>query len=216
MILKNITSMLLSKSVTVQNRLWSVWSNSFRLHGRKPVLGGGQHSQGGVPLGQAVGSSSGSTWKRIEGIATLTPAALNQTNLRLQQRRSVSIGTRQQSDCASSSSSSAIKTPKKRKMVSKLTDAQRKELLQPLMDAGWTMAAAGRDAIYKEYLFKNFNEAFGFMTRVALLADKMDHHPEWFNVYNKVQVTLATHDCGGLSERDVKLANFVEEIFGKY
>uniref|UniRef100_A0A8D8NLU7 4a-hydroxytetrahydrobiopterin dehydratase n=1 Tax=Culex pipiens TaxID=7175 RepID=A0A8D8NLU7_CULPI len=205
MILKNITSMLLSKSVTVQNRLWS--SYSFRLHGRKPV--GGQHSQGGVPLGQAVGSSSGSsTWKRIEGIATLTPAALKQTNL-----RSVSIGSRQQSESASSS---AIKTPKKRKMVAKLTDAQRKELLQPLLDAGWTMAAAGRDAIYKEYLFKNFNEAFGFMTRVALLADKMDHHPEWFNVYNKVQVTLATHDCGGLSERDVKLANFVEEIFGKY
>ncbi|KAL1396696.1 hypothetical protein pipiens_010338 [Culex pipiens pipiens] len=199
--------MLLSKSLhlTVQNRLWS--SNSFRLHGRKPVLGGGQHSQ-------AVGSSSGSsTWKRIEGIATLTPAALKQTNLRLQQRRSVSIGTRQQSESASSS---AIKTPKKRKMVSKLTDAQRKELLQPLLDAGWTMAAAGRDAIYKEYLFKNFNEAFGFMTRVALLADKMDHHPEWFNVYNKVQVTLATHDCGGLSERDVKLATFLEEIFGKY
>ncbi|EDS27953.1 conserved hypothetical protein [Culex quinquefasciatus] len=137
------------------------------------------------------------------------------TNLRLQQRRSVSIGTRQQAESASSNSS-AIKTPKKRKMVAKLTDAQRKELLQPLLDAGWTMAAAGRDAIYKEYLFKNFNEAFGFMTRVALLADKMDHHPEWFNVYNKVQVTLATHDCGGLSERDVKLATFLEEIFGKY
>lgn len=101
-------------------------------------------------------------------------------------------------------------------MVAKLTDDQRKELLQPLLDAGWSMAAGGRDAIYKEYMFKNFNEAFGFMTRVALLADKMDHHPEWFNVYNKVQVTLATHDCGGLSERDVKLAKFLEEIFGKY
>lgn len=70
----------------------------------------------------------------------------------------------------------------------------------------------GRDAIYREFLFKNFNEAFGFMTRVALLADKMDHHPEWFNVYNKVQVTMSTHDCGGLSERDVKLANFMNEI----
>ncbi|XP_038104566.1 pterin-4-alpha-carbinolamine dehydratase 2 [Culex quinquefasciatus] len=207
MILKNISSMLLSKSphLTVPNRLWP--SNSFRLDGPTAVLlGGRQHSQ-------AVGSSS--TWKRIEGIATLTPAAVNQTNQRLQQRRSVSIGTRQQAESASSSNS-AIKTPKKRKMVAKLTDAQRKELLQPLLDAGWTMAAAGRDAIYKEYLFKNFNEAFGFMTRVALLADKMDHHPEWFNVYNKVQVTLATHDCGGLSERDVKLATFLEEIFGKY
>lgn len=70
----------------------------------------------------------------------------------------------------------------------------------------------GRDAIYKEFLFKDFNEAFGFMTRVALLADKMDHHPEWFNVYNKVQVTMSTHDCGGLSQRDVKLATFMNQI----
>lgn len=69
-----------------------------------------------------------------------------------------------------------------------------------------------RDALYKEFLFKSFNEAFGFMTRVALLADKMDHHPEWFNVYNKVQVTMSTHDCGGLSTRDVKLATFMDEI----
>lgn len=83
------------------------------------------------------------------------------------------------------------------------------------MDAGWSMVK-DRDAIYKEYLFKNFNEAFGFMTRVALLADKMDHHPEWFNVYNKVQVTLATHDCGGLSERDIKLGKFLEEASSKF
>lgn len=100
-------------------------------------------------------------------------------------------------------------------MVVKLTEEQRKEQLKPLLDAGWTMVK-DRDAIYKEYLFKNFNEAFGFMTRVALLADKMDHHPEWFNVYNKVQVTLATHDCSGLSERDVKLAKFLEEVASKY
>ena len=69
-----------------------------------------------------------------------------------------------------------------------------------------------RDAIYKEFLFKDFNEAFGFMTRVALKADKVDHHPEWFNVYNKVQITLATHDCGGLSTRDVNMANFIESL----
>lgn len=68
----------------------------------------------------------------------------------------------------------------------------------------------GRDAIYKEFLFKDFNQAFGFMTRIALLADKMDHHPEWFNVYNKVQITLSTHDVGGLSQKDVKLATFIE------
>ena len=69
-----------------------------------------------------------------------------------------------------------------------------------------------RDAIYKEFLFKDFNQAFGFMTRVALKADKVDHHPEWFNVYNKVQITLATHDCGGLSTRDVNMANFIETL----
>lgn len=68
----------------------------------------------------------------------------------------------------------------------------------------------GRDAIQKEFLFKDFNQAFGFMTRVALKAEKMDHHPEWFNVYNKVQITLSTHDCSGLSDNDVQLANFIE------
>ena len=68
-----------------------------------------------------------------------------------------------------------------------------------------------RDAIFKEYVFKNFNQAFGFMTRVALMAEKMDHHPEWFNVYNKVQVTLTTHDCGGLSRNDIKMAKFMEK-----
>lgn len=86
--------------------------------------------------------------------------------------------------------------------------------MQPVLASGWTLVK-DRDAIYKEYLFKNFNEAFGFMTRVALFADKIDHHPEWFNVYNKVQVTLSTHDCGGLSSRDVKLATFMNEISGK-
>lgn len=95
-----------------------------------------------------------------------------------------------------------------------MNEQERAELLQPLFTAGWSLVE-GRDAIYKEFLFKNFNEAFGFMTRVALVADKMDHHPEWFNVYNKVQVTMSTHDCGGLSARDVKLANFMNEISGK-
>ncbi|XP_044263289.1 pterin-4-alpha-carbinolamine dehydratase [Tribolium madens] len=98
----------------------------------------------------------------------------------------------------------------KRKMAGKLTEEQRKSDLEPLLKNGWTVVN-NRDAIYKEYLFKNFNEAFGFMTRVALLAEKMDHHPEWFNVYNKVQVTLSSHDVNGLSNRDVKLANFMEQ-----
>ena len=68
----------------------------------------------------------------------------------------------------------------------------------------------GRDAIHKEFVFKNFNRAFGFMARVALQAEKMDHHPEWFNVYNKVQITYSTHSCGGLSVNDVKLAQFTD------
>ena len=58
----------------------------------------------------------------------------------------------------------------------------------------------------------NFNQAWGFMSRIALKADKMDHHPEWFNVYNRVEVTLSTHDCGGLSTNDVTLANFMESV----
>ncbi|XP_062614041.1 pterin-4-alpha-carbinolamine dehydratase-like [Saccostrea cucullata] len=92
----------------------------------------------------------------------------------------------------------------------KLESDEREDVLSPLKKAGWTMVE-GRDAIYKEFLFKDFNEAFGFMTRVAIQADKMDHHPEWFNVYNKVQITLSTHDYGGLSHRDVTLANFIEK-----
>jgi len=91
----------------------------------------------------------------------------------------------------------------------KLDEEGRNTALPSLHKAGWT-AVEGRDAIYKEFLFKDFNQAFGFMTRVALKAEKMDHHPEWFNVYNKVQITLSTHDCGGLSENDVQLANFIE------
>ena len=67
-------------------------------------------------------------------------------------------------------------------------------------------SAVGRDAITRRFEFADFNAAFGFMTRVALLADKMDHHPEWFNVYNKVDVTLATHDAGGVTQNDIDMA----------
>ncbi|XP_030085240.2 pterin-4-alpha-carbinolamine dehydratase 2 [Serinus canaria] len=76
--------------------------------------------------------------------------------------------------------------------------------------SGWSELGE-RDAIYKEFNFKNFNQAFGFMTRVALQAEKMNHHPEWFNVYSKVQITLISHDCGGLTKRDVKLAQFIDK-----
>lgn len=77
--------------------------------------------------------------------------------------------------------------------------------------SGWR-AVDGRDAISKEFKFKDFNAAFGFMTRVALYADKADHHPEWFNVYNKVEVTLATHDASGVTEKDVALAKFMDSL----
>ncbi|KAK3794850.1 hypothetical protein RRG08_001001, partial [Elysia crispata] len=92
----------------------------------------------------------------------------------------------------------------------KLTDDERGTSLAPLKESGWNMVE-NRDAIYKEFNFKDFNQAFGFMTRVALKAETMNHHPEWFNVYNKVQVTLSTHDAGGLTQKDVTLATFMEQ-----
>ncbi|XP_077330097.1 pterin-4-alpha-carbinolamine dehydratase 2 isoform X1 [Lithobates pipiens] len=91
-----------------------------------------------------------------------------------------------------------------------LTPEERTQILQQLQSLGWIEVTA-RDAIYKEFAFKTFNQAFGFMTRVALQAEKMNHHPEWFNVYNKVQITLTTHDCGKLTKKDVKLAQFIEK-----
>ena len=70
--------------------------------------------------------------------------------------------------------------------------------------------ADGRDAITRKFVFKDFNQAFGFMTRAALLAEKMDHHPEWLNVYRTVEVTLSTHDAGGLTEKDIALAKAMD------
>lgn len=78
---------------------------------------------------------------------------------------------------------------------------------------GWT-AIEGRDAIAKTYRFKDFSAAFGFMARCALKAEQMDHHPEWFNVYNRVEVVLTTHDANGVSEKDVALAQFMDQIAG--
>ena len=74
---------------------------------------------------------------------------------------------------------------------------------------GWA-AVDGRDAITKTFQFGDFNQAFGFMSRVALVAEKADHHPEWFNVYNRVEVTLSTHDAGGLTQKDIDLAAFMD------
>lgn len=93
-------------------------------------------------------------------------------------------------------------------MTEKLTGEARRAALARL--DGWA-EAAGRDAIAKTFRFADFNAAFGFMTRVALMAERLDHHPEWFNVYNRVDITLSTHDAGGVTERDVKLAAFIDQ-----
>src|SRR4051794_12945501 len=93
----------------------------------------------------------------------------------------------------------------------KLTGEARKTALGKL--SGWS-EVAGRDAITKKFLFGDFNAAFGFMTRAALIAEKMDHHPEWFNVYKTVEVTLSTHDAGGVTDLDVKLAGEMDKLSG--
>jgi 4a-hydroxytetrahydrobiopterin dehydratase len=79
--------------------------------------------------------------------------------------------------------------------------------------SGWS-AVSGRDAIAKTYKFADFNAAFGFMSRVALVAEKMDHHPEWSNVYNRVEVVLTTHDAGGVTQKDIDLARFMDGAAG--
>ena len=94
-------------------------------------------------------------------------------------------------------------------MAQKLTADARKTALNKL--SGW-IEVAGREAIAKKFIFKDFNQAFGFMTRAALVAEKMDHHPEWFNVYKTVDVTLSTHDAGGITELDVKLAEAMDKL----
>ena len=96
-------------------------------------------------------------------------------------------------------------------MAQKLTADAKKTALGKL--SRWS-EVSGRDAITRKFVFKDFNQAFGFMTRAALIAEKMDHHPEWFNVYKNVEVTLSTHDAGGVTELDVKLADAMDKLAG--
>ncbi len=96
-------------------------------------------------------------------------------------------------------------------MVAKLEASERAAALRELSQ--WR-EAKGRDAIERSFKFRNFAEAWGFMSQVALLAEKQDHHPEWSNVWNRVEITLSTHDAGGLSQRDVTLAKAIDAIAG--
>ncbi|APA86193.1 4a-hydroxytetrahydrobiopterin dehydratase [Paraburkholderia sprentiae WSM5005] len=94
-------------------------------------------------------------------------------------------------------------------MIQKLTSDER---LQQLAKLNRWESVAERDAIRRTFEFADFNEAFGFMTRVAIKAQQMDHHPEWFNAYNKVDITLSTHEANGVTERDIALAAFIDSI----
>ena len=96
-------------------------------------------------------------------------------------------------------------------MAHKLSVKDRTAALAKL--TGWS-EVQGRDAITRKFVFADFNEAFGFMTRAALVAEKMDHHPEWFNVYKTVEVTLSTNDAGGVTELDVTLAQAMDKLAG--
>jgi 4a-hydroxytetrahydrobiopterin dehydratase len=98
-------------------------------------------------------------------------------------------------------------------MATLLTEADRSTALPPLGDTGWG-AVPGRDAIRKVWKFRNFSEAWAFMSRAALAAEKLNHHPEWSNTYNVVDVTLSTHDCHGLSALDIDLARRMDGFAG--
>jgi 4a-hydroxytetrahydrobiopterin dehydratase len=104
-----------------------------------------------------------------------------------------------------------VKTVRRREgqMVEKLTDVERAAFAGALPH--WRMVE-GRDALRRDFTFRDFNEAWGFMARVALLAEKQNHHPEWSNVWNRVEIVLSTHEAGGLSERDLKLARAIDAL----
>ena len=91
------------------------------------------------------------------------------------------------------------------------------DILRNLQNSNWTRQKTHqKDLIKKQFIFKNFNSAFAWMTQVALIAEKMNHHPEWSNCYNEVNVSLTTHDCGGLSEKDFKLSKLMDKAYEKF
>lgn len=94
-------------------------------------------------------------------------------------------------------------------MIEKLTGTARTKALATL--SGWR-EVEGRDAITRKFTFENFSDAFEFMTQIAHYAERADHHPEWFNVYSRVEITLTTHDAGGLSQRDIAMARFIDDL----
>lgn len=98
-------------------------------------------------------------------------------------------------------------------MTEKLAPTERDSALPPLLATGWQISS-DQDALEKTFVFNNFIEAFGFMSRAAIWAEKLNHHPEWFNVYKTVQVTLTTHDVDGLSDLDIKLAQKMDNLAG--
>ncbi|WOI56037.1 4a-hydroxytetrahydrobiopterin dehydratase [Palleronia sp. LCG004] len=93
-----------------------------------------------------------------------------------------------------------------------MTPEERDEALEPLLENGWTLGP-GQDSISRTFRFRDFAAAFGWMSEVAIRAEKMNHHPEWSNVYRTVKVTLTTHDVGGLSRLDINLAHQMDDIF---
>ena len=99
-------------------------------------------------------------------------------------------------------------------MSDRLEGDARREALARLSESGWT-EDDGRDAVKKTFKFRNFVEAWGWMTQMAIVAEKMNHHPEWFNVYNRVEVTLTSHDVEGVSARDLKLADRMDARAGQ-
>nr|XP_027197929.1 pterin-4-alpha-carbinolamine dehydratase-like [Dermatophagoides pteronyssinus] len=131
-------------------------------------------------------------------------------------KHSIIIDHNKFNSLSSLTNKASISSKVKKMSATKLNDEQRKELLQPLLEQKWSMDKSGRDAITKEFQFKDFIEAFSFMTQVAMKAEKMNHHPEWFNCYNRVNILLSSHDVNGLSERDIRLAKQIEIYFERF